>query len=75
MSHLAALNIRLTHERARLAEAKTPAEREQRQVWVAQIEREIAGEREFLGLPPEHPVPDLSDDELLAELFEPGAPF
>lgn len=60
--HLAALELRLSHERVRLQQAKTPAERELRQVWVAQIEKEIAGEREFIS------EPDMTDDELLAAL-------
>jgi hypothetical protein len=51
----------------RLAAATSEKERQLRTVWVQQIEREIAGERKFLGLPP-MPEIELSDDELLAEL-------
>lgn len=56
-SHLDALQLRLSHERDRLARAKTEQEREMRRVWVAQIEKEIGLER------------DMTDDELLAELM------
>ncbi len=68
MTHLNALEIRLSHERVYLAQAKTARERELRTVWIAQIEREIAGERKFLKLETEEPV-NLTDDELLAELM------
>ena len=67
-THLDALSLRLSHERSRLNAAKTDAERQLRTVWVDQLEREIAGERQFLGLPHETLMDDLSDDELLAEL-------
>jgi hypothetical protein len=65
--HLDSLNFRLTRERSQLAAAKTSAERDLRAVWVAQLEKEIAGEREFLNLAP---APDcgFSDDELAAAL-------
>jgi hypothetical protein len=56
-SHLDALELRLSHERSRLANAKTAGERELRSVWIAQIEKEIGAE-----------LPEISDDELLAEL-------
>ena len=49
MTHLNALNLRLSHERVRLANAKTEGERAMRTVWVAQIEKEIAGEEKFLA--------------------------
>jgi hypothetical protein len=67
MTHLEALNLRLSNERARLATAKTSYERNQRAVWVAQIEREIAGEMAFLAKVDD--LPEMSDDELLAELM------
>lgn len=67
-SHLVALVSRLTAERGRLDAARSLAERQQRAVWVAGIEREIADERRFLGLPDEPPPDDLSDDDLLAAL-------
>lgn len=62
-SHLNALELRLSNERNRLAQAKTNKERELRKVWIAQIEKEIASERNFVGKETE-----MSDDELLAEL-------
>ena len=58
MNHLDALNLRLSNERIRLAAATSEGERELRKVWIAQLEKEVAGEIEFLG----------SDDDLLAEL-------
>lgn len=67
-AHLDSLRMRLSHERVRLAGAKTQAEKDLRGVWAAQLEREIAAERQFLGLPPEPPLPDLTDDELAREL-------
>jgi hypothetical protein len=67
-THLKALNLRLSHARSRLNAARTDAERQLRTVWVDQLEREVAGERQFLGLPQETLVDDLSDDDLLAEL-------
>jgi hypothetical protein len=70
LSHLDALQICLSHERVRLAQA-TRANRQQdialRTVWVAQYEREIAAEYAFLGIDPNVDC-DLSDDELFAEL-------
>lgn len=62
-SHLDALNLRLSHERVRYEADKSPL----RKVWVEQIEREIAGEYERLGLSPE--TINMSDDELLNELI------
>lgn len=66
-SHLNALMLRLSHESVRLANARTPQERELRSVWVAGIEQEIAREREFIGLGPDE-ASGMTDDELLAEL-------
>ncbi|NYT42328.1 hypothetical protein HZY97_16265 [Sphingomonas sp. R-74633] len=73
-SHLNALEEGLVRERARLADASTEGERETRRVWVAQREREIAGERKYLGLPEADHLDDLSDDDLLAELSGLGEP-
>jgi hypothetical protein len=74
LSHLEALEVRLIREKARLRQAKTAKEAELRMIWVAQLKREIAGERAFLikkGVPPERlDVQKLSDDELLAELTQ-----
>lgn len=66
-THLVALHDGLARLKARLAEAKTPGERELRAVWVDQREREIVREMEFLGITPDAPC-TLSDDELLEEL-------
>ena len=71
-SHLNALNLNLFNERRRLSSAKTDAERNMRSVWVGQLENEIKQERALLGLPPEDAVPNISDDELLAELGASG---
>lgn len=62
-THLDALNLRLSNERIRLANAKTQQERELRTVWISQIEKEIGHENQFSGV-------ELSDDELLWELAQ-----
>jgi hypothetical protein len=61
--HLDALNLRLSNERGRLACAKTTAERELRAAWIAQIEKEIACEEDFVA------KREMCDDELMAELL------
>lgn len=66
-THLDALNVRLSHERAYLAAAKTTKERNLRSVWIAQIEREIAHARRQLSLTDTVEI-DMTDDELLAAL-------
>jgi hypothetical protein len=68
-THLDALEARLSHERVRLAAAKTSGERELRTVWVRGIEKEIADERKFLGITDTPECDEMSDDELLAALF------
>lgn len=68
LSHLSALQVRLSHERDYLAGAKSAQERELRTVWITQIEKEIANERSFLGLKDEPAPPEMTTDELLAEL-------
>jgi hypothetical protein len=65
-THLNALHLRLSHERGYLAAAKTENEREMRRVWIAQIEKEIAGEQRFLGI--ESTTVEMTDDELIKEL-------
>ena len=65
-SHLDALYCRLTNEKAALAIATKQSEIALRTVWVAQCEKEIAGEYEFLGI--DNTTLELSADELLAEL-------
>ena len=67
ISHLDALQLRLSHERSYLAAAKSDGERELRMVWIAQIEKEIACELDHLGIAPVE-ADDISDDELLALL-------
>lgn len=62
MTHLDALELRLSNERIRLAEAKTQQERKLRNVWIKQIEEEIAAERKH------DDAEQLSIDELAAEL-------
>lgn len=67
-SHLDALNVRLSHERSYLAEAKTENEKELRKVWITQIEKEIAIEKKILGIE-EVETSSIDDEELLSELF------
>jgi len=74
MSHLTALEIRLSHERAYLAQETKPTAIELRKVWIAQIEREIAAEIAFLAkrgiiVQTDH-ADDMSDDDLLAALLD-----
>jgi len=66
-THLNALQVRLSHERGYLAQAQRADEKALRQVWISQIEKEIAGEMKFLGIT-EQPEIEMSDDELLAAL-------
>lgn len=68
LSHLDALNVRRSHERGYLAAAKTDRERQFRQVQIASVEKEIAGEYRYLGIDPVAEC-NLSDGELLAELM------
>lgn len=65
-SHLDALELSLSHERERLRLARSPLEIEYREIWVRQYEREIASERELLGLPATDAI--MSLDDILAEL-------
>lgn len=68
LSHLHALELKLSHERDYLSREKTEGGRELRRVWIAQIEREISGERALLGLPTDD-VMAIDDDALLNELM------
>jgi hypothetical protein len=70
-THLSALRVRLSHERQRLGSATKETERALRRQWIAQIEREIEGEKAFLGITETEAAPDLelTDDELLTELL------
>lgn len=67
--HLNALELRLHRERGYLSVAKTEGEKALRSVWIAQIEKEIKAEREFLGLPAVAVESELSDDDLARELL------
>ena len=69
MTHMNALLLGLSNERARLEEETTEQGRKLRTVWVKQIEKEIEGEREFLGLDKEKEF-EGSDEELLSELLK-----
>lgn len=60
MTHLEALQLRLSNERCRYAADRSHL----RKVWIAQIEKEIANEVAFLA----KAEPEMTDDELLAEL-------
>lgn len=66
MSHLSTLELSLSHERARLSAATSAKEMELRKVYVAQIEKEIAGEKKFLGIVETEVA--MSDDDLFNEL-------
>lgn len=64
MTHLHALELRLSHERQRLNDASEPSEVAIRTVWVNNCKKEVEAEKKFLGIVDE--VPDnLSDEELL----------
>lgn len=65
MSHLSALELRLSNERVRLAAAKTAQECQLRKVWITHIEKEIDHEIEFIGKVAED---EMTDDELIAAL-------
>jgi len=69
MSHLNALELGLSRARERARTAKTPDEQKSRDLSVRQYEKEIASEREFLGLPKEDAV-EMSDEDLLASLTD-----
>ena len=65
MEHLSALMNNLSKEKERLNNAKSENEVALRTVFVSQLEKEIAGEKKFLGIKDV----EMSDDELLTELF------
>lgn len=70
-SHLDAIDLRLSHERTRVAQAKTNKEREWREHNVRMIEQERASEIKFLennGVKFSSIDEILSDDELLRGL-------
>ncbi len=67
-SHLVALQTGLSHEKARLAAAISTQEIAHRTVWVKQYERQIEDEYVFLGMTPTAELPEISEEDLLAEL-------
>ena len=67
MTHLDALELRLSNERVYLSAAKTENERNLRRVWITQIEKEIESEKKFLLLTEEEL--NLTDEELLNDLL------
>jgi len=67
MTHLDALELRLSNERLYLSAAKTENERNLRRVWITQIEKEIECEKKFLLLTEEELNP--TDEELLKDLL------
>lgn len=68
LSHLNAIEDRRHNEETRLAAAKTERERIFRRQEIAMVNKEIANERKFLGLPAEEDLPVMSDDEMLSLL-------
>lgn len=68
LTHLNALEFRLHNETMRLRSATCPKEIALRTVYVAQCEKEVAGELEFLGISASTADNDMSIDEILAEL-------
>jgi hypothetical protein len=65
-SHLVAITERLSRQKARLAlDPTNPL----LSVWVSQTERELASEYENLGMTPDSELPEMSADDLLAELM------
>ena len=66
-SHLSTLELHLSNERTRLAQAATAQEAAMRAVWVTQLEREIQAERTFLGLANAELL-SMSDADLLKAL-------
>jgi len=67
MTHLNALQVRLSNERNYLAKAKTEGEKALRKIWISQIEKEIAFEKSHTFSDTEV---EMTDDELLAALTE-----
>lgn len=67
LSHLNALQCRLSRSRIALSEAKTDSERAIRTCWLNQCEKEVAGEMAFLGIVATE-LPETTIDELFNEL-------
>lgn len=72
LTHLNALETRLSNERNYLAREENTLNRKGiaiRKIWISQIQKEIAAEYKFLGIAPlTIDEITMSDDELLAEL-------
>lgn len=70
MSHLNALEVRASHERVYLSQAKTDGERALREVWLKQIENEIKAEKTLLGIAEssDADTANMSIDDILNEL-------
>lgn len=66
MTHLETLRLHLSNEKSRLSNATHKAEIAMRQIWISQLEKEIAGELKFLGISDD--LPELSDDEIFKSL-------
>lgn len=66
-SHLNALEVRLSHERAFLAAERLPHRAVLRRIWISQVENEIAREKLLLGVVAVDQG-EMTDDELLAAL-------
>ena len=67
LDHLNSIELRLSNERARLANAKTEGEKQLRKVWVNGIEKELEDEKKFLGI--NSVEIEMDEEDLLAELF------
>jgi len=66
LSHLDALEMNLSNERIRLANAKSFDEIALRAVWVSKLKNEVEAEKKFLGIGASGV--EISDDDLLAAL-------
>jgi hypothetical protein len=67
MTHLDAIQLRLSNTKRRAASCK-PHQVLHWAIEISQIEKELAGEYKFLGITAPAPC-ELSDDQLLAELL------
>ena len=64
MEHLDALLLRRSNEKMRLDNAMDARERAVREVWLAQIDKEIEAERRFLKMESEACGGSMTDEEL-----------
>lgn len=65
MTHLDALELRASNERGYIKAAKTYKEKQLREIWLNQINKEISIEKEKFFY---NDLPEMSDEDLLAEL-------